>query len=158
MKLSNHLSLALFFVASLFLVTLSTSCANEGCTNPFSDNFDADADEDDGTCILSREKFIGQYVVSETCPSGNYNFNINIVASSGSENGIIINNLGEFGAAFNGTVDKSSVTIPSQSVSAQGLTLNVNGSGTISDNSLIINYTYDVGGQGESCTMNCTKQ
>lgn len=108
--------------------------------------------------VPQNEKFIGQYNVAESCPSGNYTYSINIVASSSSDEGIIINNFGESGAPVNATVSNSSVTIPSQTITIQGTSISVDGSGTISGSILLINYTYSAAGQGETCSMNCTKQ
>jgi len=141
-----------------FMMFLSTGCEVEGCTNPNSDNFNAEATADDGSCILWREKFIGQYNVAETCPSGTYNFAINVVQSATSEEAIIINNLGDFGQPVNATVNGSNLTIPSQTITEDNFTLTLDGSGSIAGNIMIINYTYSVLNVGETCTMNCTKQ
>jgi len=149
----------LLLVFSLFAVFCLSSCSKEeGCTNPLADNFNAEAEEDDRSCILAREKFIGQYDVAETCPSGNFSYAINIVTSSASENGVIINNFGEFGQPVNGTISGSNITIPSQNISVQGVAITLDGSGSITGNLLTINYTFNVSGAGQTCTKNCTKQ
>lgn len=157
---SNRLT-SFLFLSSLFLIAmmLMSSCATEGCTDPNSDNYDIEATKDDGSCIPFRDKFIAQYSVSESCPSGTYTFTMNVVAGAASENAIIINNLGDFGEAVNATVNQSSVTIPNQNITDDfGNTASINGSGSITGSLLIINYTYNFAGGGETCSMNCTKQ
>ncbi|MEZ4771953.1 MAG: hypothetical protein R3D00_02145 [Bacteroidia bacterium] len=158
MKLTRFFSTLLLISSLSMMMTFTTSCATEGCTDPNSDNYDVDAKKDDGSCIPSRDKFIGQYTVSESCPSGNYTFEINIVASASADNAIIINNLGDLGAAVNATVSQSSVTIPNQNITASGFAVSVNGSGSINGNLLIINYSYNFSGGGETCSMNSTKR
>lgn len=41
---------------------IQTGCDKpRGCTDPYSDNFDPEATEDDDTCIPTRMKFVGDY-------------------------------------------------------------------------------------------------
>lgn len=43
---------------------------NRGCTDPYSDNFDPEANEDDDTCVPTRLKFIGEYDCNGTSHEG----------------------------------------------------------------------------------------
>lgn len=156
MKKNPILTLLIFFFS--LVMFLSSGCGVDGCTDPMSDNFNAEATDDDGTCIPWRDKFMGQYTVSESCPSGTYTFEINIVQGASAADAIIINNLGDFGKAVNATVNGANVNIPNQNITDQGVTASINGSGSINGNLLIINYTYEILGQGETCSMNCTKR
>lgn len=153
----NPVFILLIFSIS-FVMMLSSGCAVEGCTDPMSDNFDPEATEDDGTCIPWRDKFVAQYTVGENCPGGNFNYEINIVPGAAGPTAIIINNFGETGEPVNATVDGINVNIPNQNINSQGASISVNGSGSINGNLLIINYSFEVAGQGATCTMNCTKR
>jgi hypothetical protein len=157
MKLNQFTYYFILILGLTMTMALSTGCAVDGCTNPNAENYDPDATNDDGSCVLAREKFLGQYNVNESCPSGTYSFQINIVASSSGEDAIVINNLGDFGESVTATVNQSSISIPNQNISEGGFTVSINGSGSISGNILTISYTYDFSGNGETCTMNCTK-
>ena len=130
-SLYSPLALLLIFCASIFL----SSCKEDP----------------------DRDKFIAQYSVAETCPSGNFTYNINITASSSSENGVVIGGFGGVDLAVVGTVDDNSITIPNQNLTLNGTALTLDASGTINGNILTMNYTFNSNGVGESCTMTCTK-
>ncbi len=54
------------FAALLSTVFILNSCTpNRGCTELTADNYDLNAEEDDGTCIAARDKFIGNFVYSK---------------------------------------------------------------------------------------------
>lgn len=44
------------------------SCVYSGCTDPDAENFDSDATNDDGSCVYARDKFIGTYFSMFECP------------------------------------------------------------------------------------------
>lgn len=53
----------LFFAVAISfgLLSMHACTPKRGCTEETADNFDVVADEDDGTCIPSRDKLIGDY-------------------------------------------------------------------------------------------------
>ena len=55
-------------------VVFNACTKKRGCTDEFSDNFDAEAEEDDDTCVEWRKKFVGKYgadgVLVETSTGG----------------------------------------------------------------------------------------
>ncbi len=106
-----------------------------------------------------RLVFLGSYTVLESCSiSGNLEYNISINESSTSEDDIVINNFGDFGAPIRATVKGSTLTIAAQTITVQGVAINVsNGSGSLNGNLLTIAYTYSVAGNSEACSMTCTK-
>ena len=98
-----------------------------------------------------REKFVGTYAISETWTldgggSGTDNYNISISLSSVAEDQVIIQNLGNtitaYGAQMNvtGTVNESSLTISTQSISVGDYSVTVSGTGSLNDKLLTINY------------------
>jgi hypothetical protein len=70
MKTKLHLtivSIVLLTAGTLFL----TSCGDDlikGCTDEAAENYNPDAEESDGNCTFSREKFVGDYLGSIVCP------------------------------------------------------------------------------------------
>lgn len=60
MKIHLHIPFLLFFC--LLLVGACSSDEDiEGCTNPSSDNYNPSATIDDGSCLLERDIFLGNY-------------------------------------------------------------------------------------------------
>lgn len=58
----SYLLFAVFATASIF----SSCTPNRGCTEETADNYEVGAEEDDGTCIPSRDKLIGNYRYTKT--------------------------------------------------------------------------------------------
>lgn len=93
--------------------------------------------------------FLGSFSAADVCTSGTYSFQSTITAGS-SGNSIIISNFSDYNASVTATVSGSSITISPQTVN--GYTFN--GTGTISNNNAVINFTFTVSAQGQ--TDNCT--
>lgn len=144
----------LFFSATTF-----TSCGKQGCTDPEANNYDVDADDDDGSCTFDRTAFIGTYNVSESCSSGNYTYSMTISESSQNKVTITLTNLGNFQSnVLSGTVSGTTLTIPSQTLTIQGNAVAFNGQGTLSGNTLTVIYTATYNGTPDNCTATCIKQ
>lgn len=106
-----------------------------------------------------RDKFLGTYSVVENCPTtGTGNYDITITESAASSSSVIISNFGDFTVGITATVSGNSITIPQQTITVQGFAIGINGSGSINGLIMTITYSYSVGGQGENCTMTCTKK
>jgi hypothetical protein len=60
----------MMMVLGLSAAILSGCDPRRGCTDPFSDNFDPEAKEDDDTCIPTRLKFIGEFDCNGTSHFG----------------------------------------------------------------------------------------
>jgi hypothetical protein len=117
----------------LFIVTLFTlvSCADEEPIEPDID---------------PRDKFLGQWNVSEEEQGvGTLNYTAGVVYDSSNTSRIQINNIYNLGSGVSvkALVAGNSLSISSQD--ADGIA--INGSGTYSSSSFILNYTADEGDQ-----------
>ncbi len=103
----------------------------------------------------SRDKFIGSYQGNENCSSGNYNYSLSVSPSAVSDDGVILQNLGNFTQPVNvnATVKEDNLTIND---TKNGITFS--GTGSINGNTLTIIYTSAVLGTTDNCTLTCIKQ
>ncbi len=148
-------------VASMLFLgaTTFTSCGKQGCTDPEANNYDVDATDDDGSCTFDRTAFIGTYNVSESCTSGNYTYSMTVAEASANKVTVTLTNLGDFqSTVLNATVSGTSLTIPSQSVTVNGTTIQISGQGTLNNTTLTIIYTATYNGTSDNCTATCLKQ
>lgn len=146
----------MFLILAAGLMLVGTSCDKdtEGCTDPDAENYNKDANVDDGSCTYARDKFLGSYQVSEACTTGNYSYSVTIVESVTAPNMILIQNFGNFATTVNvpATVSGENITF---NYTQDGVTFS--GSGSITGNTLVIIYQAS-GGFTDSCTMTCIKQ
>ncbi len=145
----------------LLLAILSISlsaCQKKGCTNQFAENFDADAVEDDGSCTLEREKFLGTYSVSQKCLYEN-DTTFNMVVTEGpNDNEILLKNFFGWDATIRATVDGSDISFKDEQIDVI-----FEGTGYIANNEMVITFDacesfYYPCSDPEKCTSTCTKQ
>lgn len=96
---------------------------------------------------LDRDQFIGSYSVVDDCDDP---YILTISASTGDDDEITIFNLWDWDENMTASVSGNNLTIATQD--SDGSTFS--GSGSISGNTLTINYNVD----GDDCTAVCTKQ
>ena len=114
---------SIFFV--LGMLVLFTDCKDpvEGCTDANAENYDADADESDGTCVYARDKFLGEYIGDMMCTGGIIpdaeGFTIQIRESLNGDNAVEIEFIGTAAPMpiLLGTADADQITVPEESYS-----------------------------------------
>ena len=149
--LTLNLSIALLIGSTAFL---NTSCKKEeGCTDQAAENYDSDAEDDDGSCTYAREKFLGSYDANENCTSGNDNYSMTITTSTTSKGAIVINNLYNINLSILATVNGSNINFND---TKNGV--NFSGSGSISGNTLTVIFTVSAGGVTDNCTTTAIRQ
>ncbi|MFT4525965.1 MAG: hypothetical protein ACI85F_002123 [Bacteroidia bacterium] len=109
--------LYLFPIALIFIL-MSSSCQPErGCMDPTADNYNVNAEKDDGTCVLAREKLIGEYTytrvyidVRDTTETEVYDFGTCRVSQANTDyNDLVLNLNGQ--VVMHGTVDADEYTL-----------------------------------------------
>ncbi len=166
MKRMKTIAFSILLSVGAFSVITYTACTKDECKDVVCSN--------GGTCIggacvcptgyegstcqtESRTKFIHQYTVSASCQA---TYVANITAASGTDvTKVTITNFANLNSAagttttVTATVDGSSITIPSQNVVGfSSATINVSGSGTISNGVITMDYTVTAGSTPNSCT------
>lgn len=157
-QLKNFISrpLSILLIAGLVSIVSLSSCREEsGCTNRTSDNYNPDAVRDDGSCISSRDKFLGIYsilhiqwngAVRDSFPNAeDPTLRYMTIAEDElreAKDDIKILNFGKDSLTVRALVDKNFITIPQQSLNARGLPMKFVGEGHIdNDGYLTILYT-----------------
>ncbi len=136
------------FVLFFSLLVVLTSCIDrEGCTDPASDNFDINAEIDNGTCIPMTEKFLGLYDVQEDCEYDTYLYPMSIYASFQDPFEIVITNFGDLSIDVYALVDRNFLVIPDQIFLDNGDEIAIlDGDGEILNGVLSIRYLYGQNG------------
>ncbi len=139
-------TIILAFLSALSL-QLSSCVDREGCTDPASDNFNINAEIDNGTCIPVTAKFLGLYQVDEVCEDGEYSYPMSAYASFADPFEIVLTNYADLGIDVLAVVDRNYLFIPDQSFRIDRDIIDIlNGEGEIINGVLSIRYLYGVNG------------
>lgn len=120
-----------------------SGCKEEvGCTTRTSDNYNPDAVRDDGSCINSRDKFLGIYSILHINWPDSFPNYINpstrfmTIAQDDlreEEDDIKILNFGADSLVVRALVSRQTLTIPRQDLSVRGIPMTFRGEGHIDD-------------------------
>ena len=130
---------------------------NSGCTEFGTDNYDPEAVIDDGSCIETRDKFIGDFRVNSDCFAADYTRTISVTSERYS---VTISNLADTLGTVNAGVFGTDITIEPQSLGA-GIT--IEGAGIyVEENQVSLSYRIRDSRSGteviHDCFEVCTKQ
>jgi hypothetical protein len=158
------------FLMCLTLVTLAlVSCKKDPCDDVTCLN---GGTCNDGTCTCAtgyegadcsteqRTKFIGSYMVNESCTSGNYNYNFTIASSSAGVTRVLLTNFGAVdGSTVSATVSGTTLNIAQQNFTVSGQSWGIVGTGQLNGTILTVTYTLTFPDNStDGCTATCTKQ
>lgn len=99
--------------------------------------------DDDDKGPDTRQLFVGTYEVVDVSAKSGYVYEYNVTISNGTESDLLISNFADmFNVPVKANVKGNSLTIPKQHFkNSSGNAIEVTGSGTISGNTLIFDYT-----------------
>lgn len=166
----RNIAISFLSVAALAVMFLASSCAD-----PCKDiDCGANGTCVEGTCVCNNgyegancesrmtAKFAGTFDVNEPCTSNTYTYVCTISESSSDISRVNFNNFydasGSFGITQSvyGTVDGSSITIPSQTVTDGVDSITVSGNGTIVATTGVITLAYNLTTNGAPATDACS--
>ncbi len=159
MNKKSILSFTGLFFLSLSLTFISCN-KNPGCTDPNAENYNDQAEVDDQSCISARKKYVGIYNSNETCNiTPAQSFYTEVREANDNLNDILIYNLANiYKLPVRATVSKSTFVIENQYPDQTGFS--VSGNGSISGNSISIQYLIDFHGSAQikkSCIVTMNK-
>ena len=149
------------FLAFLAIVSISvfaTSCQKEGCTNAYAENYDADANEDDGSCILERDKFLGTYTATRSCVyESDSTYSVTVIEGP-NDNEIVLKNIFGWNENLRARVSGSEIEFVDEH-----LDVTFDGTGYLAGTELIVSYTvcetfYYPCNDPDECTSTCVRQ
>lgn len=154
----NPAKTVLIFACAILTMGTFSSCQKGGCTDPMSDNYDAEATKDDGSCVPWRDKFLGSFQVDQTCTGdSDKNGTLTATESSTGDNKVLFS---FDGLNIAGTVATStSIIIENQTVTYQGQSVEVSGSGSLTEGntSLTLDFNLKSGAITSVCGISGTK-
>jgi hypothetical protein len=150
-----HISTPIISVVLMLAMTIFSGCEEEtGCTERNSDNYNPDAVREDGTCINSRDKFLGVYRTIHVCDLDTFNGEeihdfdtaqlVTIFEDELREqdDDVEIRLFGPDSLTIKALVSRHTLRIPSQALDVRGIPMTFVGEGHIDDGGyLTILYT-----------------
>lgn len=155
----RFLHLIAFAFLAVFSVSTLTSCQQDGCTDPMSDNYDPDAKKDDGSCVPWRDKFEGNYTGKNACAGApEQDISIVITPSGTLDDGVVVTVVGA-GLIFTARVtSQTGLTIDNQQITYQGSTVTISGTGSLkNETELTVNYNLVSGPLNIPCSVTGNK-
>jgi len=137
----------LVYSIGLILILSFLSCSRKpGCTDFRAENYDPSAEQDNGECILQREKFLGAYIgTSAGCNLINAEYETTIREANDNLTDVIIENLGGVVQKdLRATISGNNITIDENKNAPDGEY--VNGTGIIIGNLINLELRYRIGG------------
>lgn len=126
----------------------------EGCTDPLSDNYNDEANVDDGTCIPARDKFLGSFNNTAICEGDNYQYAMTITISPTAEDEVLISNLVDSGQLITAKILGDKITL----VEAVYYGETLNGTGEINSDTITFSITINDGNSSATCVVTAVKQ
>lgn len=117
-------------------------------------------EDDDTDAVITREDFVGTYVVSDGCID-NYTITVEVPDNSlPDDNDLLVKNIGSVSHDMEATFSGNTLTVPEYTWGVFGQSCNVSGSGTLSGNEITFTYTYtcDDGSGYGTCTTTWYKE
>ena len=72
----------IFLLLSCLTLTF-VSCKKKGCIDEFAENYDTEAEKDDGSCTYLSDKLLGTYTVNQNCYyGGSTTYSMNVIEGS----------------------------------------------------------------------------
>jgi hypothetical protein len=151
-------------------ISLAESCKKEkvkGCTNSLASNYDVNAEEDNGTCIFERDKFLGNWLglLANTnnpgIPDTTYNFPFSIAVNPNNYKDVFINDFPVSGAPSNASVNSTnrfSLVIPKQNITSGLDSFGISGIGQISDDQIVFLLLKELPGILDTISVTALKQ
>ncbi len=139
------------------MIILFAGCKNEGCTDFGAENYDPEAAINDGSCILTRDKFLGLFQVSSDCFADDY---FRTISATQNEYLVVITNLADTLGDVEARVFGKNITIDVQTV---GNMITIEGAGVyVEDDAISITYRVRDSRSGteviHDCMEWCAKQ
>jgi hypothetical protein len=143
----------LFINCLTFSLIIISSCAKEGCTNPFANNFSSEAEKDNGSCQFDSDAMTGSYSINGTINcgisgTGSLTDELCNVHNSQTARHKVVLYLP--GVALTITVNGSSLKVDNQTIDGYVY----QGTGILNGNDLTLNISAYYLSTGESCTYN----